>query len=109
MIACLQIKPPDLRGGDINVLRTGEITEAGRTEKTIPFGHDLQHSFRKERSASFRILLKNREHELVLLHGAEVLNAEILGLDVELGDRHRMELRDVDRLPAGLLRLLNRR
>src|SRR5690606_33028217 len=100
VIAGLEVEAPDLRRRDVNVLRAGEITEAGRTQETVALGHDLEDALGEQNAPALGVLLEDREDELVLFHRPEVLDTKLLRLGVEIRDRHAVQLRDVDRLPA---------
>src|SRR5439155_11052414 len=99
-IARLQVKAANLRGGDINVLRAGKIVKALGAEKTEAFSEYLKNAFGKEDAAAFGILLEDVENDLVLAHGAEVLDAQVLGHVVEVAHGHGLQLGDID-LEAG--------
>src|SRR5262245_31902366 len=44
-VASSQIKTADLAGGDINIIRSGEIIVVGRPQKSKPIGEDFKYTF----------------------------------------------------------------
>ncbi len=95
-VAGLQVESTDLRGRDIDVLRAGQVAEALRAQETKPLRQHFQHAFRVEPAALLGVLLEDVEDDLVLAHGAEVLDLHLLGHGVEIADRHLLQLGDVD-------------
>ena len=96
-VAGLQVKPANLGGRDIDVLRAGEVIEALGAQEAEAFGQDFQHALREEHPGALGILLEDVEDHLVLAHRAEVLDAQLARHLVQLGHGHRLQLGDVDR------------
>ena len=95
-IAGLKIEATNLRWGDVNILRAGQVIEALRTKEPESFRKNFKDAFRKQDATALRVLLQNVEDDLMLAHGAEILDGHVFGHLIQLRHRHRLQLRDVD-------------
>jgi hypothetical protein len=64
-VAGLQIKLADLRWGNINVVRAGQIVLVGRAEKTIAVGQDFEDTLGKDVAFFFALCLEDLEDEVL--------------------------------------------
>jgi hypothetical protein len=74
-----QAKTPDLRRGNIDVVRTGHIAVHGRTKKPEPIRKYLQDSLAGNASVLRRASLEYSKNKLLLTHIARILNGKFLG------------------------------
>ena len=121
-VASLEVEPADLGRRDINVFRAGQIVEALGSEEAKAFRQDFQDAFGEEHPGPLRVFLQDVKDDLMLAHGAEVLDAQLARHLVQLHHGHGLELGDVQRgggdavlvfaspgLPLGLFVLDRRR
>ena len=94
-VAGLEVEAADLRRGDVNVLRAGQVIEAAGAEEAEAFGEHFQDAFGEQHAGALGVLLEDLENHLVLAHRAEILDAHFLGHVVEVGHGHGLELGDV--------------
>jgi hypothetical protein len=86
-VAGLQVEFSNLRGGDVDVIGTGQIVVIGRAEESVAIGQDFENAIGEDVSFFFALGLKDFEDQ--------VLFAEAAGTgDVE-GARNAAELRNV--------------
>ncbi len=64
-IAGLQIEPPDLRRGNVNILRTRQIIETLRTQKSEAVGQHFQNAFGEHDAVALGVALQNLEDNFV--------------------------------------------
>ena len=84
-IAGAQAEAADLRGRDVDVVRTRQIIRFRRSQKAEAVRQHLDDAFADDVGFARRELLEDAEHQLLLAHGRGVLDLELLGKRDELG------------------------
>ncbi len=69
-VAGLQVELADLRGRNVNVVRTGQIVVIGRAEEAVAIRQDFQHAFGEDVAFFFALGLKDLEDEVLLAQAA---------------------------------------
>ena len=69
-VAGLEIEFADLRRGNVNVVRAGQVVVVGRAEKTVTIRQDFQHAFSEDVTFFFALGLKDLEDEVLLAQAA---------------------------------------
>ena len=77
-IAGAQRKAANLRGRNINVVRAGEVVGVRRAQEAEAVLQDLDDAGADDLDILGGELLKRRKHELLLAHGAGILDASLL-------------------------------
>ena len=75
-VAGLQIKLANLRRGDVNIVRAGQIVVVGRAQEAIAVGQDFQHAIGEDVALLFALRLKNLEDQILLAKGAGALDLQ---------------------------------
>ena len=78
-VAGPQRKAPDLRRGDIDVVGPRQVVGVGRAQEAEAVLQHLDHAGAGDVDLLGRKLLEDREHQLLLAHGAGVLDADLFG------------------------------
>src|SRR5262249_43218903 len=89
-------KAADLRGRDVDVVRTGQVVRVGRTEKAEAVGENLHDAFADNVGFRNGKLLENGEQQLLLAHGAGIFDPVLFRERDELGRRFRFEVLKFD-------------
>ena len=74
-----QTEAADLRGRDINVVRSWQVIRIRRPEEAEAVGENLDDAFADNVGFLNRKLLEDREHQLLLAHGAGILDPVLFG------------------------------
>ena len=69
----------DLRGRDVDVVGAGQVVRLRRAQEAEAVGQHLDDAFADDVDLLGRELLEDREHQLLLAHGAGVLDLLLLG------------------------------
>ncbi len=85
----------NLRGGDINVIGSGQIRVVRRAEETEAVRQDFQGAFPINGAGFFDASLKYREDKILFLEAAVLFDAEFFGGFVELGHGHGFEVGNI--------------
>ena len=102
-VAGAQSESADLRGRDVDVVGAGEIIRVGRAQEAEAVLQHLDHARAGDVDVTGGQLLQDREHELLLAHGARVLDGDLLGEAQELRRRFRLKVLQFHFLHALLL------
>ncbi len=102
-IAGVEVEPLDLRGGDIDVVRTVEIVPVLRAQKAVPFRQDLEYPFSHENDRIVEKTLFDLEYEFLFPEIGVVVQVEIIchlmevpdGSLLDVVDAHHLFLEDV--------------
>ena len=78
-VAGLQREAADLRGRDVDVVRTGQIVGVGRAQEAEAVLQHFDDAVADDLDVLRGELLEDREHQLLLAHDAGVLDLELLG------------------------------
>jgi hypothetical protein len=73
-IAGLEREATQLRGRNIDVVRTGQIIGVGRAQEAEPVLQNLDHTLADDLDILRRKLLQDGEHQLLLAHDVRVLD-----------------------------------
>src|SRR5436190_16170150 len=73
-VAGAQAETADLRGRDVNVVGAGEVVRFRRAQKAEAVGEDFDDAFADDVDFFLRELFEDREHQLLLAHGAGVFD-----------------------------------
>ena len=87
-----EIESADLRGRDVNVVRTGEVVGIRRPQESEAVGERFQHAFSVDHTVFFGLCLEDRENQLLLAEVCRALDLQISGDLVQLGDISLFEL-----------------
>ena len=102
-VAGAQAEAPDLRGRDVDVVGAGEIVGIGRAQEAEAVLQHLDDAGAGDLDVALGELLQDREHELLLAHGARVLDGDLLGEAQELRRRFGLQILQLHFLHALLL------
>ena len=97
-VAGAKVELPDLRRGNVDVVRSGKVVVLGCAQEPETVRQTLQNTFGKYESAFFGLRLKDFEDEVLLAHAGCAADSEILRDFRKTGDVHLLELGDVQRL-----------
>ena len=86
-VAGAKAEAADLRGRDVDVVGAGQVVRLRRAQEAEAVGQHLDDAFADDVDLFGRELLEDREHQLLLAHGAGVLDLLLLGKRQELGRR----------------------
>ena len=89
-IAGPQREAPDLRGRDVDVVGARQVVGVGRAQEAEAVLQHLDHAGADDVGVLGGQLLEDGEHQLLLAHGAGVLDADLLGEAQQL--RRRLDL-----------------
>src|SRR5262249_29176779 len=65
-VAGFEVEFADLRGRDVNVVRSGQVVVIGRAEEAISVRQDFQHTLGKDVPLFFALRLQDLEDEVLL-------------------------------------------
>ncbi len=102
-VASAQTESADLRRRDVDVVRASEIVRVGRPQEAEAVLQHLDHARAGDVHLAGGELFQNREHELLLAHGARVLDFDLLGEAQELRRRLGLQILQLHFLHALLL------
>ena len=83
-VAGAQAEAADLRGRDVDVVRAGEVVRFRRAQEAEAVGENLDDAFADDVDFLLRELFEDREHQLLLAHGAGVFDFLFFGEGEEL-------------------------
>ena len=95
-VAGLQVELANLRGGDVDVVGTGQVVVVGRAEEAEAVGQRLEHPFREEVAALLGAAAEDLEDQLLLAHPGGAGHVQRLGDLGQLADAHLLQRREVD-------------
>ena len=84
-VAGAQAEAADLRGRDVDVVRAGQVVRLRRAQEAEAVRQDLDHAFADDVDLLGGELLEDGEHQLLLAHGAGVLDFLFFGKSEEFG------------------------
>ncbi len=102
-VAGAEAEAADLRRRDVDVVGAGEIVGVGRAQEAEAVLQHLDHAGAGDLDIAGRQLFQNREHELLLAHGARVLDGDLLGEAQKLRRRFGLQILQLHFLHALLL------
>ena len=102
-VAGAQAEAADLRGRDVDVVGAGEIVGVGRAQEAEAVLQHLDHAGAGDLDVTGGQLLQDREHQLLLAHGAGVLDGDLLGEAQQLRRRFGLKVLQLHFLHALLL------
>jgi hypothetical protein len=102
-VARAQAETADLRGGDVDVVRPRQVVRFRGTQEAEAVLQDLDHALADDLDVAGGELLEDREHQLLLAHGAGVLDLELFREGRQLGRRLGLEVLQLD-FPHGGVR-----
>src|SRR5262245_24917988 len=102
-IAGAETEAPDLRRRHVDVVGAGEIVRVGRAEEADAVLENFHDAGAGGLDVARRALLQNREAEILLAHGARVLDLNLFGEAQELRRRFRLQILQLHFLHARLL------
>ena len=91
-VAGAQAETADLRGRDVDIVRSRQIIRFRRAQKAEAVRENLDDAFADNVGLPHRELLEDAEHQLLLAHGAGVFDLELLRKGDELGRRLGFEV-----------------
>ena len=91
-VAGAQSEATDLRGRDVDIVRPRQIVGVRRTQESETVGENLDDTLADDVGFLNRELLENGEHQLLLAHGAGVLDPFFFRKRDQLGRRLRFEV-----------------
>ena len=91
-VAGAQAEAADLRRRDVDVVRARQIVGVGRAEEAEAVGEHLDDALADDVGFCNRELLEDGEHQLLLAHGAGILDPVLFRERDELGRRLRLEV-----------------
>ena len=113
IVAGGEIETTDLRRGDVDILRAGQVIEGWGTQETEAFRHDLQDAACIDDAACSQIALDDLENDLLPLESAVILDTEMLCHVGQRANGHGLQLVQVEGLGLdhhlGLLRGIRNR
>ena len=84
-VAGAQAEAADLRGRDVDVVGAGQVVRFRRAQEAEAVGQHLDDAFADDVDFLGGELLEDREHQLLLAHGAGVLDLLLFGKGEQLG------------------------
>src|SRR5262245_36484732 len=84
-VAGAQPEASDFAWRDINVVRPGEVIGFRRAQEAESVGKDLDHAFADDVDFLSSELLEDREHQLLLAHGAGIFDRVFFSESDEFG------------------------
>src|SRR5204862_240890 len=96
-VAGMQVEAADLRGRDVDVVGARQVGGLGRAQEAEAVGQHFERAVAEDRGPFLRLVLEQREDEVLLAQAARVLDAVRHGHLDELRDVVRLQLRDVQR------------
>ena len=106
-VAGAEPEPADLRRRDVDVVGAGEIIGIGGAQETEAVLQNLDHAGAGDVDVAGGELFQDREHELLLAHGARVLDLDLLGEAQQLRRRFGLQVLQLHFLHALLLQTGN--
>jgi len=85
-VAGLEIELANLRGGDVDVVRAGEVVVVGRAEEAVAVGEDFEDAFGEDVAFFFGLRLEDLEDEVLFAEAAGTGDVEGAGELAEFGD-----------------------
>ena len=78
-VAGAKSEPPDLRGRNVDVVRTGQVVRFRRAQKAEAVRQHLHHALTDNIGLAGGELLQDAEHQLLFAHGRGILDLELFG------------------------------
>ncbi len=95
-VAGAQAEAADLRGRDVDVVRSGQVIGVRRAEEPETVGEDLDDAFADDIGFRYRQLLEYGEHQLLLAHGAGIFDPVFFRERDQFGRRLGFEVLEFD-------------
>jgi hypothetical protein len=96
-VAGAEVEAANLRGGDVDVVRAGEVVVIRRAKEAEAVGEALQHPVGLHLALAGGVGLEEREDELLLAQARGVFDVELARHGDELGHRLLLQFAEVDR------------
>ena len=90
-----QAEAPDLRGGDVDVVRTGEVVVIHRAEESEAVRQDLENSGPGDHAVFLGLGLQDGKNQILPSHAAGARDVEVLGQFCQFTDRLSFDIFDV--------------
>ncbi|MNM74426.1 hypothetical protein D3C81_861870 [compost metagenome] len=90
-VAGAQVEAADLAGRDVDVVRAGQIGRVGGTQEAEAILKNLQHAIARDFLAAFRVLLQQREDDVLFARTSHVFQAHGIGHFQQFGNRLLLE------------------
>ena len=94
-VAGAQVEAADLRGRDVDVVRTRQVVVLGRAQEAEAVRQAFQHAFGEDQAALLGLGLQDLEDQLLLAQAGGAGDVHVLGDLVELLDAHVLQLDQV--------------
>ena len=94
-VAGAQVEAPDLGGRDVDVVGPGQVVVVGRAQEAEPVGQHFQHALGEDQAVFLGLGLEDLEDQLLLAQPAVVLDAEVAGDVVQLGNGLLLQLGEI--------------
>ena len=100
-VAGVKVEAADLRWRDVDVVGPRQVAGVGRAEKPESVRQHLQRSIAEDAFAFFRLVLEQRENEVVLAQAVRAVDLVGVGDFDEFGDGFGLEVGQVHRWTGG--------
>ena len=97
----MQIEAPDLGGADVDVVGPGQVGGVRRAQEAEAVWQHLQRSLAVDAFALFRLVLQQREDQVLLAHAVGVFDLVGVGHLHELGDVEVFQVGEMHRRGVG--------
>ena len=108
-VAGLQREAADLRGRDVDIVRTRQIVRVGRAQEAEAVLQHFDHALADDLDILQRQPLEDREHQLLLAHDAGILDLDRFGKLEKIGWCLVLELLKLHFLHSGTVTILKKR
>ena len=94
-VARAQRKLADLRGGDVDIIGTGEVGVVGGAKEAEAVGEDFEGALAVYGARFFDAALEHRENQVLLLEAAVLFDAQGRRRLIQLGHGHGLEIGNI--------------
>src|SRR5204863_466504 len=94
-VAGAQVEASYLGGGNVDIVRPRQVVVVGGAEEPEAIRQDLEHALGEDETVLLGLGLEDLEDELLLPEPAQVLDVQIAGDLIQLGDASLLQLRQV--------------
>ena len=105
-VAGAQVEAPYLGGGDIDVVRAGQVVVVRRAQEAETVGQNLQDALAVDGPVPFGLGGEQGEDEILAPHAGRTIDGKFLGQGVQLGNGLFLQLNDVHASALGVGRIL---